>query len=165
MVILRTRLRSLMAFGGLLLALGLAFFILPGPGTSYAQPTLSVTSLSIGYEPKGYDAGACIPEATLEWGGTKFSKRDGFIKFELFVFDADTANDEPLAWRNVRINAGDTGGARFFTLGKSVTTDPNTSYLWKVEFYQANGRNGPTGKDRIGRFLLSKDSESLACSQ
>ena len=37
----------MMAFGGLLLALGLAFFILPGPGTSHAQPPVDITIKSL----------------------------------------------------------------------------------------------------------------------
>ncbi|MDA1129787.1 MAG: hypothetical protein O2913_14005, partial [Chloroflexi bacterium] len=128
---------------------------LPGPGTSYAQPTvdITVTQLDIVIDP------GCHATAHFAWNGTQFSKRDGFLRFVL----VEVANDQiEVASAFIPIDVGTMGGAGEFSTGLVVVSKSDTFYQWHLEFYKAIGKNLDPG-DRHGKFLLDYPGASGEC--
>ena len=150
MKVLRTKHWLLIASAGLILVLGLALFIMPGPGTTYAKPTLEVKNLATTF---GVD---CTPQAELEWTGSQFAKTDGFRQVLLYKDGAVVFNGTPF-----RITAG-TDGESGMVLSVPWENDLTAEYRFEVSFYRANGENGAT-IDNLGRLLMTYPGPTNSC--
>ncbi len=150
MTILRAKRWILIAPVGLILVLGLVLFIMPGPGTTYAKPTLDVMHIDTTF------GDICVPQAELEWSGSQFANRDGFRKVVLY-------RDNELVFKGppFRISAG-TDGENGIVLIASWEHDPTANYSYEVSFYWAQGENGASD-DSIGRLLMSVPGASSTC--
>jgi len=135
---------------GLILVLGLVLFIMPGPGTTYAKPTLDVMHIDTTFGDN------CVPQAELEWSGSQFTNKDGFRRAFLY-------RDDVLVFSGpaFRIPAG-TDGENKIVLIASWEHDPTANYSYEVSFYWAQGKNGATD-DSVGRLLMSVPGASSTC--
>ena len=158
MTILRTRRWILIAPVGLILVLGLVLFIIPGPGTTYAKPTLDVMHIDTIITGTCAAEAALKWEADLEWTGSQFAKRDGFRRISLYKEETLVASS-PF----IRIPAGTSGESQILFVWRwQSDPDPTGNYSFEVSFYRGQGKNG-VGSAKPGKLLMTHLGGPATC--